>query len=239
MTRSLSAGVAPALLMSVCGLAAGQGLLTTEVSYHGRLTDGGLTPTGVYDLQFRLFDDPSAGAQVGLTAFEDDVQVTGGLFTASPDFGADAFSGSKQLWVQVEVRPGASVGAFTPLLPRQRMLSAPVASSLRLPLVMKTNPSGASMFDLTGNGAGRVMHLKQDAPGSLDHHALQVDSNGGRPAIRANANGGGAHHEPEHDDAGVRRSQRDDVDKRRPQFDGRPRREQVDEQLRNRRVGIA
>lgn len=189
MLRPMCAGVA-AVMVSVCGLAAAQGPLTTEVSYQGRLTDGGLTPTGVYDLQFRLFDDPAAGSQVGNTAFEDNVQVTGGLFTASPDFGPDAFSASKQLWVQVEVRPGASAGAFTPLLPRQRMLSAPVASSLRLPLVMNTDPGTINMFDLSRSGEGRVMQLQQNAPGGL-YHAMRVDGNSATNSFGAYSSGGG------------------------------------------------
>jgi hypothetical protein len=175
-------------LCALAGHSLGQGLLTTEVSYQGRLTDGGLTPTGLYDLRFRLFDDPAAGAQVGLTAFEDNVQVTGGLFTASPDFGADAFSASKQLWVQVEVRPGASGGAFTPMLPRQRMLSAPVASSLRMPLVMNTDPGTLNMFDLSRTGNGRVMQLGQDSPGS-GFHALRVDGNSDAEAFGAYGSG--------------------------------------------------
>ena len=176
MNRSHVLGLTAVALCALAGRSIAQGLLTTEVSYQGRMTDGGLTPTGVYDLQFRLFDDPAAGAQVGLTAFEDNVQVTGGLFTASPDFGSLAFGASKQLWVQVEVRPGASGGAFTPLLPRQRMLSVPVASSLRIPMVMNMDPGTVNMFDLTRTGDGRVMQLQQNSPGGV-WHTLRVDGN--------------------------------------------------------------
>ncbi len=50
-----------AVLCTVAGTTLAQGPLTSEVSYQGRLMDGGLTPTGLYDLQFRLFDDPAAG----------------------------------------------------------------------------------------------------------------------------------------------------------------------------------
>lgn len=34
---------------------------TTEFTYQGKLTDGGMPPTANYDMQFRLFDSPDAG----------------------------------------------------------------------------------------------------------------------------------------------------------------------------------
>ncbi len=165
-----------AVLCTVAGSTLAQGPLTSEVSYQGRLTDGGLTPTGVYDLQFRLFDDPAGGSQVGNTAFEDNVQVTGGLFTASPDFGPEAFGQSKQLWVQVEVRPGASAGAFTAMLPRQRMLSAPVASGLRVPFAMNV-ASAQTPFTLNNAANGRTMEVTNTDASSL-YHVLKTESSG-------------------------------------------------------------
>lgn len=165
-----------AVLCTVAGSTLAQGPLTSEVSYQGRLTDGGLTPTGLYDLQFRLFDDPAGGSQVGNTAFEDNVQVTGGLFTASPDFGSAAFGQSKQLWVQVEVRPGASAGAFTAMLPRQRMLSAPVASGLRVPFAMNV-ASAQTPFTLNNAANGRTMEVTNTDASSL-YHVLKTESSG-------------------------------------------------------------
>src|SRR6185369_16358988 len=50
---------------------------TTSFTYQGRLSDGGLPANGVYDLQFKLFDAASGGAQQGGTVLRDDVSVTG------------------------------------------------------------------------------------------------------------------------------------------------------------------
>ena len=69
----------------------------TTFTYQGRLTDAGNPANGAYDLQLRLFDAASGGAQVGPTLARDDVVVTNGLFTVSLDFGASAFNGCESL----------------------------------------------------------------------------------------------------------------------------------------------
>lgn len=118
-----------ARLVSVCaGLAAATvhaQTLPSAFTYQGRLTDGGAAPTAPYDLQFRLFDAPSGGAQVGPTVTLSDVQVNAGLFTTRLDFG-DQFNGNPR-WLQIEVRPGASTGTYTVLSPRQELTAAPYA----------------------------------------------------------------------------------------------------------------
>src|SRR5262245_18873089 len=96
-----------ALFLSAAPIAHGLG---TGFTYQGRLTDGSNPATGVYDIEFRLFDAASGGGQVGSTLALDNVGVNGGLFTVSLDFGASAFNGNDR-WLQIGVRPGASTGA--------------------------------------------------------------------------------------------------------------------------------
>src|SRR5689334_3311846 len=99
---------------------------TTAFTYQGKLTDAGNPATGTYDLQFRLFDALIGGNQIGTTLIREDVSVTGGIFTATLDFGAVAFPGAPR-FLEISVRPGASTGAFTPLSPLQPVSSTPYA----------------------------------------------------------------------------------------------------------------
>jgi hypothetical protein len=85
--------------------------------YQGRLEDGGALADGVYDLEFRLFDAATGGAQVGATISETDFPVMDGLFTINLAF-PGAFVG-QQLFLQV------TIDGVT--LPRQPISTAPVA----------------------------------------------------------------------------------------------------------------
>src|SRR5262245_24386341 len=115
----------------LCGILAlawapGASALGTAFTYQGRLADAGSPATGSYDLEARLFDAASGGGQVGPTLTLDDVSVAGGLFTVTLDFGAAAFNGN-DVWLEIRVRPGASIGAFATLSPRQPLRGAPNA----------------------------------------------------------------------------------------------------------------
>ncbi len=95
----------------------------TAFSYQGRLTDAGVPATGVYDLQFTLWDAATDGTTVAGPLTIEDVTVTSGLFIVSLDFGP-AFTGQAR-WLAIGVRPGTSTGAFTPLTQRQPIPPAP------------------------------------------------------------------------------------------------------------------
>ena len=121
--------------MAVVGLMLGgtpvvkaQGGVGTAFMYQGRLTDNGVAATGVYDVEVALFDAANAGALVGVpqVSTHDDVQVTSGLFVIRLDFGAAAFTGQRR-WLEIRVRPGGSVGAFSVLAPRHEVTPDPVA----------------------------------------------------------------------------------------------------------------
>lgn len=101
----------------------------TGFTYQGFLTQLGTPTTGAWDFEFLLFDDAAAGTQQGSTVTVGDLPVAAGVFTASLDFGAAAFAGGAR-WLEIHVRPGASVGAYTTLAPRQRVAPSPTALSL-------------------------------------------------------------------------------------------------------------
>ena len=100
--------------------------LGTAFTYQGQLSDAGLPATGAYDLQFKLFDAATAGAQVGSTVLKGDVAVSGGQFVVNLDFGATPFAGQSR-FLEIGVRPGASSGAYTLLGSRQELTPSPNA----------------------------------------------------------------------------------------------------------------
>jgi hypothetical protein len=98
---------------------------TSTFTYQGRLTDGGTPATGIYDLQFALFDSASSGAQIGSNQTVPSVSVSSGIFTVSLDFGANAFTGANR-FLEISTRL-ANNGSYTLLTPRQQITSTPYA----------------------------------------------------------------------------------------------------------------
>ena len=99
------------------------GVLGTSFTYQGQLEQGGLPASGSFDMEFRLHDSLSGGAQVGGTQTETGIFVVDGYFQVQLDFGAGVFSG-EELWLSVGVRSSGS-GEFVPLTPRQPVTPAP------------------------------------------------------------------------------------------------------------------
>src|SRR5712692_8402218 len=114
------------LVLFAVASAGGAVPLGTAFTYQGRLTDGGNPANGSYDLSFALFNTNAGPGQIGLTVTNQDVAASNGLFTATLDFGALAFTG-EALWLEIGVRPGASADSFTTLSPRQPITPAPYA----------------------------------------------------------------------------------------------------------------
>ncbi len=102
----------------------------TAFTYQGRLIDANSAADGLYDFQFRLFDDPNVivGTQVGDTIDINELDVIDGYFTVDLDFGSDVFAGDAR-WLEIGVRPGEleDPNAYTPLLPRQEVTPTPYA----------------------------------------------------------------------------------------------------------------
>jgi hypothetical protein len=97
----------------------------TGFTYQGKLIDGGVPANGAYDLQFKLYDALSGGAQVGSTLTQSSVTVTNGLFTVQLDFG-NVFNGTA-LYLEIGVALGGSGGPYTTLTPRQPLSPTPYA----------------------------------------------------------------------------------------------------------------
>jgi|CXWL01.1.fsa_nt_gi hypothetical protein len=133
---------------------------TTEFTYQGSLKDGANPANGNYDFEFALYDAASAGIQLGSTQSRNGVAVSNGGFSVSLDFG-NQFPGASR-FLELRVRPTGG-GAFTPLAPRQQIVSAPYSIKSRDSNTLggidsggfiknSTSQQPASNFDISGNG---------------------------------------------------------------------------------------
>ena len=109
-------------LLCAANLARGQG---TAFTYQGRLDDNGSPATGIYDLQFTVYDLDTGGGIVAGPVTNSPVAVSNGLFTVTLDFGAGIFVGPAR-WLELGVRPEAT-GTFAILSPRQSLTASPYA----------------------------------------------------------------------------------------------------------------
>ena len=98
----------------------------TRFTYQGTLRLNGDRANGTFDLRFKLFDQLTGGVQLGPGQLRPDKVVTDGLFDTELDFGQTPIDGD-DLFLQIEVRDGASTGAYTVLSPRQRINATPYA----------------------------------------------------------------------------------------------------------------
>ena len=147
------------VILVVATLVMAQTPVGTAFTYQGRLSDSGAPATGPYDLEFKLFDAASAGTQIGGTVALGSVPVGNGVFTVLLDFGGGAFTGSAR-WLQVGVRPGATNGAYSTILPRQALTPTPHAiDSQRLGGRPASDYALQSEVATTGVPAGAVMHF--------------------------------------------------------------------------------
>jgi hypothetical protein len=127
------------LLMDVSGqvhaqapdnTANGPAVVGTTFTYEGQLTDeDGDLVEGVYDFEFKVFDAPTSGNQLGNNVTKDNVTVQVGRFTVEQDFGQRVFTGAVR-YLETAVRPGQRIDAYTPLETRQRLPVAPYALAL-------------------------------------------------------------------------------------------------------------
>ena len=126
-------------------------------TYQGRLDTSGRPSTGLYDLQFTLYDASASGHTVGTPVAAFAAPVTNGLFSAVLDFGASAFDGSVR-FLEIAVRPAGSTNDLTVLTPRQLLSSTPYAiqaasaSALR-GTVTNAQFTGLTMHDPVADGS--------------------------------------------------------------------------------------
>ncbi|MFZ1701705.1 MAG: tail fiber domain-containing protein [Pyrinomonadaceae bacterium] len=130
---------------------------TTAFTYQGSLNDGANPANGNYDLEFRLFDAVSGGAQQGATVTVNSVAVANGMFSVSLDFGSQ-FPGTGR-FLEIGVRTTGG-GAFTLLAPRQPVNSSPYSIKS---LNSDTATSATQLGGLTANGFIQNTTIQQSA----------------------------------------------------------------------------
>lgn len=96
---------------------------TSVFNYQGRLTDGASPANGNFQMQFKLFDAVSGGAQQGSTLNDVPVTVANGVFSVKLDFGSAVFAGANR-WIEVAVRRNAGE-SYVLLTPREQITSSP------------------------------------------------------------------------------------------------------------------
>lgn len=143
------------------------GTVLSKISYQGRLTDAGGSPLdGTYNLVFQLWDDASAGSQLGADIPTNNVPVNDGLFTVELDVPQDAFNG-QGIWLRIQVN-----GQW--LSPRQELLPVPYALSLR-PGATISSPGPTALnaaneaggYGLQGQSQGNIGLLGISGSGSF------------------------------------------------------------------------
>lgn len=76
---------------------------SSACSYQGKLASSGLPANGDYQFEFKLFDASGGTNQVGLTQTVV-ANVQNGAFTTRLDFGANAFPGGADRWLEISVQ---------------------------------------------------------------------------------------------------------------------------------------
>ena len=97
----------------------------TAFTYQGQLLANAAAANGSFDLQLTVYDATTNGSIVAGPLTIPAVAVTNGLFTVTPDFGGNVFTGPAR-WLQIAVRTNGG-GVFAPLTARQPLTPAPYA----------------------------------------------------------------------------------------------------------------
>ena len=140
----------------------------TAFTYQGRLDANGGPASGMYDLQFSLYNLGSGGTAVAGPVTTNGVLVTNGLFIVAIDFGSGVWNGATN-WLEIGVETNGG-GGFTALTPRQQLTPAPCsifAENANAAGISGTIPAGAisgsynnaiilnnAGNSFTGNGGG-------------------------------------------------------------------------------------
>ena len=86
--------------------------LKSTFSYQGVLEDGTGPITDTCNLEFKLWDDPTAGSQIPPTVTKTGVPVTDGLFSVDLNFGPAVFDGEDR-YLEIGVKCTGDT-SFTP-----------------------------------------------------------------------------------------------------------------------------
>ena len=176
-------------LVAAAALCAGSmtalaGPVGTNFPYQGRLTDGGVPANGEYDIQLLMFNASVGGTQIGSTQTFSNRTVTNGVFTVDVSFGAQ-FDGEER-WIEVRVRPGDSVGAYTAITPRTEATATPYAQGLKLPVTQEGSATNG-LLTFTNTNTSNTAHVLKltsgapsgNSPGISFQPVLILDTNDG------------------------------------------------------------
>jgi Chaperone of endosialidase len=159
-TFSVTWSLCALVVLAVALLAPDARAQSTAFTFQGQLKSGAAPAQGLHDFRFRLFDDLTAGTQLGATQCADNVPVADGVFTTTIDFGVQ-FTTTGPRFIEIDVRPDAGLGCgnsagFTTLGPRQPVTAAPTATHARSAFSLDS-PDGAhpnSVFVASGGSVG-------------------------------------------------------------------------------------
>ncbi|MCA9310417.1 MAG: hypothetical protein KDA21_04375 [Phycisphaerales bacterium] len=143
--------------------APGLSQVTSSFTYQGLLTRDDQPVQAATDFQFSLWTDEVGGVQVGAT-IDRTLTPDRGVFSASLDFGAGAFSGEER-WLQVAVR-AAGIGSFDILDGRQHVTPTPYALSAG-----SLHPDSSGRVSLADPN-GQPLHLE------IGYGSICVDADG-------------------------------------------------------------
>jgi hypothetical protein len=157
-------------------------------TYQGRLIDSNSAADGLYDFQFKLFDDsndPCSGNQLGGDVDKPDVDVIDGYFTVELDFGSNVFDGNA-VWLDIGVRPGDQndPNVYTSLSPRQEVMPTPYALQTRGIFVDNSGDVGIGTTDprsglhVYGSGHSGDIRLQNPLGGNSNRWVIDSKSDG-------------------------------------------------------------
>ena len=156
--------IVPAALVFALAAPALAQPLSTAFTYQGQLANNGQPASGVFDLEFRLYDAAVGGAPVGPTLCADNLTITGGHFTLQLDFGPQFSTQSRHIEARVRQDTGltcANTSGFTTLAPRQPITAAPVSS------FSLVSASATDATNLNGQPAAFYTNASNLSSGSL------------------------------------------------------------------------
>jgi hypothetical protein len=128
----------------------------TSFTYQGQLKTNGQPSSGAHDFQFRLFDAPAGGTQLGPTLCVDSLALSNGVFTTTLDFGQQYTAATPPRFLEVQVRQDTGLTCSN--------LAGMLLLSPRLP------------FSAAASAAHALSACELDAPSGAHPNALFLDN---------------------------------------------------------------